>query len=87
MYLTKYVDIVLGLDQNNSVQGLRIIYNSCVWDVIPNPQIRNGLDFKTSQLDPIQGITLPKTASNWADLKSSLVLIVGFEISHEKISK
>jgi hypothetical protein len=41
-------------------------------DVISNPPIRIGLDFKSSHFDPV--------CKTCADLKSSLVLIVGCEI-------
>ena len=62
-------------------QRLDIISNSFVLDVTPNPPIQTGLDFKSSQLDPVE--VKPRTRSNCEDLKSSPVRIEGFEILHE----
>ena len=62
-------------------QRLDIISNSFVLDVTPNPPIQTGLDFKSSQLDPVE--VKPRTRSNCEDLKSGPVRIGGFEILHE----
>ena len=57
---------------------------SFVFDVIPNPPIRTGPDFKSALSDPAS--PSPRTGSNCADLKSSPVLTVGFEILHKLTS-
>jgi hypothetical protein len=59
--------------------------NSCsdlfVWDVISNPPIRTGVDFKSSHFDPVRPrLRLGRDQIAWS--KSSPVLIVGFEILH-----
>ena len=78
-YLVKYIDPVLGRIKINSVlswTGSKLIQlillsnDLSVWDVISNPSIRTGLDFKAS----------PRAWSNCVNLKSSPVRIVGFEI-------
>ena len=51
---------------------LDIVINSFVGDLIPNPPVGTELDFKSLQLDPVQGL-------NCANLKFSPV-IVGFDI-------
>ena len=48
----------------NPVQGLNKINYSFVFDVIPNPPIRTGLDFKSAQFDPVLGF-----ASEWIKLR------------------
>ena len=78
-YLVKYIDPVLGRIKINSVlswTGSKLIQlillssDLFAWDVISNPPIRTGLDFKAS----------PRTWSNCVNFKSSPVRIVGFEI-------
>jgi hypothetical protein len=89
-YLMKYIDPVLVLDQNyfSPWTGPKLIHLTLsrdlfVWDVISNQPIQTGLDFKSTRSDPVLAAS-PRTWSNCADLKSSPVFIVGFEILHLK---
>jgi hypothetical protein len=86
-YLVKYIDPVLGLDQNyfSPWTGSKLIHLTLssdlfVWDVISNPPIRTALyRFQVRPRILIQSSASPLTWSIYADLKSSPV-IVGFEI-------
>jgi hypothetical protein len=79
---------VLYIDWSSSRTGSKLIHLTLssdlfMWDVILNLSIRTGLDFKSPHFDPALGFASDLIKLHRLDLKSSPVLIAGFEILHK----